>query len=177
MAEPISLETAKLHCRVLDDDEDDLFPAYIKAAREYVENVTGCILVQREIVEQRDEFGCYIELYFRPIVTDSVAVDYIDADGASQSYADFVAQTLRNPARIHPALNGEWPTLSDYGGVTATYTAGYNEGEEPGALLQAMLLLIGHWYDHREAVTVGDVSEELKKGVEALCGAYWRPVA
>lgn len=176
MVEPISLELAKLQCRVLDSDEDDLFDQLIPAARAYVENITGCVLLQRQIVEQRDEFGCYIELHRRPVFTvDEVA--YIDADGAAQTYADFVAQASRDPARVYPEAGAEWPTLFEYGGVTVTYTAGYVVGEEPPELIQAMLLLIGHWYENREAVTVGDVSKEIELAVQSLCAQYWRPVA
>lgn len=178
MAEPVSLDTAKLQCRVLDDSEDDLFEdVLIPAARQSVENMTGCVLVQREIVERRDCFGTYIELYRRPVVEDSVEVAYSDTDGADQDYANFVAQTGRDPARIYPAIGGEWPILSDYGGVVVTYTAGYDEGEVPPALIQAMLLLIGHWYDNREAVAIGDISNEIQLAVQSLCGQFWRPVA
>jgi uncharacterized phiE125 gp8 family phage protein len=175
MAEPISVDTAKLQCRVFDNAEDDLFDISIPAARAYVENITGSVLVQRVIVEQRDEFGCYIELHRRPVVSvDEVA--YIDTDGAPQTYTDYVEQISRDPARIYPEAGGEWPTLFDYGGVTVTYTAGYAVGEEPPELIQAMLLLIAHWYDNREAVTVGEVSEELKLAVQSLCAQHWRPV-
>ena len=176
MAEPISLELAKQQCRYLHDDEDDLIESYIKAAREYIENVTGCVLVQREIVEHRDEFGCYLELDRRPVVSVD-EVGYLDADGAPQTYADYVAQVSRDPARVYPELSGDWPTLSDYGGVTITYTAGYEVGEEPQPLLQSMLLLIGHWAKNREAVTIGEVSQEVRLAVESLCAQYWRPVA
>jgi uncharacterized phiE125 gp8 family phage protein len=175
MTEPISLDTAKLQCRVLDDDEDDLIETYITAARRYVENITSSILVQREIVEQRDEFGDYLELYYRPIVTDSVEIEYIDADGSPQDYVDFFAQTSRSPARIY--ATDDWPTLFEHGGVTVTYTAGYEEGEEPPELLQAMLLLIGHWYANREAVNIGDIPAEVQLAVESLCAQHWRPVA
>lgn len=175
MAEPVSVDTAKLHCRVFHDDEDDIFDISIPAARAYVENITSSILVQREIVEQRDCFGTYIELHRRPVVSiDEVA--YIDADGVPQTYAGYVAQVTRDPARVYPEIGGEWPTISDYGGVTVTYTAGYAAGEEPPELIQAMLLLIAHWYDNRESVTVGDVSEELKLAVQSLCAQHWRPV-
>lgn len=174
--EPVSLGEAKSQCRVYHDDENGHFVRSISAARAYVENITGSVLVQREIIERRDDFGSYIELHRRPVIEDSVEISYIDADGVSQDYEDFVAQTAREPARLYPEAGGEWPALFDYGGVTVTYTAGYAAGEEPPELVQATLLLIGHWYDNREAVTVGDVSEELKLAVQSLCAQHWRPV-
>jgi len=176
MAEPITLAQAKAQCRIVSDNtEDALVESLIKAAREWVENATGHILMQRVIVEQRDEFGCYVELNRRPIVADSVEVAYVDTDGTAQDYADLVAQTDRDPGRVYPVAGGEWPSLFEYGGVTVTYTAGYAAGEEPQALLQAMLLLVAHWYKNREAVTANQ-PYEVPLAVEALCAPFWAPV-
>ena len=33
---------------------------------------------------------------------------------------------------------------------------------------QAILLLVGHWYENREQVTVGEIAREIPLGVEAL---------
>lgn len=179
MTEPVSLELAKQQCRVVDADTDfdDLIESYIPAAREYVEKETGCILVQRTVSERRDCFGSYVELSYRPVVSVD-DVGYLDADGTAQTYADFVAQADRDPARVYPAIGGQFPTLSAYGGVTVTYTAGFVAGEEPPSLIQAMLLLIGHWFANREAVNIGtEVPNEVQLAVESLCGKFWRPVA
>ena len=39
-------------------------------------------------------------------------------------------------------------------------------------LRAAMLLLIGHWYAHRESVVVGTISGPVQDGVEALLFPY-----
>jgi uncharacterized phiE125 gp8 family phage protein len=175
MAEPITLAQAKAQCRIISDtSEDALLTSYIKAAREWVENYTDHILVRREFVEQRDSFGSYVELHRRPVVTDSVEVGYVDTDGAPQEYTDFVAFTDRFPARVFPERGGSWPSVGQYGGVTVTYTAGHAPGEEPQALLQAMLLLIGHWHTHRATVTM-DAANEVPFAVQSLCDQYRAP--
>ena len=50
----------------------------------------------------------------------------------------------------------------------------------PVSIKHAILLLIGHWYKNREAVTVGNtassVSAPLMMGVQSLLGAIERPV-
>lgn len=176
MAEPLTLAQAKAQCRIVNDtSEDALVTSYIKAAREFVENATGHILVRREIVEQRDGFGSFLELHRRPILSDSVEVSYVDTDGTAQDYADFVAFTDRFPARVFPEMGGSWPSVGEYGGVTVTYTAGYAPGEEPQALLQAMLLLIGHWYAHREGVNIGNIVQEVPLAVTSLCDQFREP--
>jgi uncharacterized phiE125 gp8 family phage protein len=45
--------------------------------------------------------------------------------------------------------------------VTVRFVAGYgaNPGDVPEPLRQAMLLLIGHYYENREAVAAGTLTE------------------
>jgi len=173
--EPVSLADAKAHCGIIDDtSKDGLLAGYIKAAREWVENYTGHILVRREIVEQRDCFGPYLDLHRRPIVSATIELSYVDTDGAAQGYANFVAFTDRFPARVFPERSGAWPIVGSPGGVTITYTAGYAEGEEPQPLLQGIMLLVEHWHTHRGPMAMGIVNEA-PFAVTALCGQYRTP--
>ncbi|MBY5942774.1 head-tail connector protein [Halomonas sp. DP5N14-9] len=41
-----------------------------------------------------------------------------------------------------------------------------------GSVRTAMLLLIGHWYENREAVVVGTITSEVPMAVEALIQPY-----
>lgn len=166
--EPVSISDARAHLRLVDDSEDALVESYIRAAREWVENYTGLVLVQREFVEHRDCFGRFIELYRHPIVPDSVSISYTDTSGASQSYAEPVYSIERRPARIYPALNGWWPSLGRNGGVEITYTAGFEEGEVPQALIQAILVLIGVWFENRSMA-------EIPAAAHSLCDQYRMP--
>jgi uncharacterized phage protein (predicted DNA packaging) len=46
------------------------------------------------------------------------------------------------------------------------------DGEEPPVVKQkwkqAMLLLIGHWYEHRESVNIGNITTNIPMGAEKL---------
>jgi hypothetical protein len=151
MSEPVSLELAKQHLRVLDGGEDALIQGYITAARRWVENYTGHILVQREVTEHHPAFGRFFDLRWRPFDPETVEIGYTDADGAGQSVSGLTA----SGSRVYPAFNTWWPATRLNTGITITYTAGYDPGEEPEELLQAILLLVGHWYLNREAVGQG----------------------
>ena len=160
MAEPVSLDLAKSHLRILDDtSEDALITGYIVAAREWVENYTGHALVQREFVEAHAPERGVISLYRKPIVEVSVA--------------DF-ADTRIVAGRLFPASGSSWPALSYPDRFTVTYTAGYAEGEVPQALIQAVLLLVGHFWSNREAATDRPVTE-VPMAVESLCGQFRSP--
>lgn len=169
--EPVSLATAKAHLRVSHDLDDSLICAYIRAAREWVENYTGHILVRRSVSQSFDGFDTYFELNYRPVI-DVDPIAYVDGDGADQTLADYAVTTGRYPFRVYP---DEQPTTQDNSSVTITYEAGYTEGDEPQALIQAMLLLVGHWYANREAVSER-ATNEVPLAVYSLCDQYRSPV-
>jgi len=158
--EPVSLEQAKQQIRVLDsDEEDELIAGYIRAAREWVENYTGLALVRREFTEfHRPERGV-VSLYRRPIVSASVA-----------GFAD----TRIVAGRLFPGAGLSWPYLAHPEQFEVTYTAGYAEGEVPQSLIQAMLLLIGHYFVNRSSVGNAAMAE-IPLAVTSLCDAHRSP--
>lgn len=175
MAEPVTLAETKAHLRVIGADEDALITALIIAAREWVENFTGLILVEREVTEAFDGFAHWMALNAWPIADDAtVQLSYIDTDGETVDIADHRLVAVKQPARLMPAFDSYWPsTYSTPGAVTATFTAGYASADAvPQSLKQAMLLLIGHWFNQREAVAIGVTAQEVPMAVDALCRPY-----
>lgn len=175
--EPVSMELVKQHIRIeqTNEAEDLALAQYIRAAREWVEKYTGHVLVRRSFSQHFACFGASLELWRRPIAAVS-EIAYSDSDGDPQTYADFVAVVSRHPARIWPALNGSWPSALDRDGVLVSYVAGYPEGEAPETLCLAILMLVAHWYNVREAVNVGNIVTDVPFGVKALVDQYRTPV-
>lgn len=171
--EPVTVDEAKAQCRVTNDAENALIASYIAAAREWVENYTGHILVQREMTEQRECFGRFIEIRRWPVISVD-EISYVDSEGDDQDFADFVARTGVFPARVYPEAS--WPSLDTNGVASVTYTAGYAAGDEPRALLQAMLLLIGHWFSIRGNVSLGQTPQEIPLATTALCEQFRSPL-
>lgn len=169
-AEPVSLELAKAQCRVTQDNEDALICNYVRAAREWVENYTGHILVRRPMTQTFSELWPYLELQYRPII-ETVGIDYTDADGVDQEIlpVDLLVTASGYPYRIRPA--DAWPTIKTYSPVYANYIAGYDEGEVPQALIQPMLLLIEAMHSNR-----GQVPDETRRAVEWQCDQFRSPV-
>lgn len=171
MAEPLTLAQAKAQVRKTDTSEDALLASYIIAAREWVENWTGHILVSRTITQSFLAFGPYLTLRYRP-VTALGDITYTDSNGDE---ADYTAGVLRNavyPAKVFPPSGGIFPTLGADGVVTVEYSAGY--ADPPEALRQAMRLLIGHWFATRAGVS-SDAMQEVPLAVISLCGPYRVP--
>lgn len=169
--EPVSLPVAKAHLRVTDTSEDALIGNYIVAARQWVENHTGHILMRRPMTQTFSEFYSYLELHYRPVASVT-SIAYTDSAAAAQTLLPAVLLTTADgyPYRIRPVSS--WPSILTYSPVTVTFVAGYAEGTQPYALIQAMLLLIGHYYDVRAGVNVGNIVSEVPLAVTSLCDQY-----
>jgi uncharacterized phiE125 gp8 family phage protein len=168
-AEPVTLTEAKLHLREDGTDQDSLIEGLITAAREYVES-TGRLLMPCVV---RQYFDCFPEgdyLRLSPLPIRSIAsVGYLDSDGDTQAITDYTADVVSEPARLQEPETG-WPVTDDV--VNAAWVdinAGYTSASAvPRALKQAILLLVGHWYENRESVVVGTTTAELPLAVETL---------
>lgn len=136
--EPLSLADAKVYLRVTANDEDAKIEAMIPRARGWVEDHTGLLLAQREIIERLTPIYGAIRLSKGPLVTvDEVA--YVDTLGADQTY---VPRFWAGQSTIFPASGERWPTLATDEMFEVTYTAGFAEGEVDERLIGAMLALI-----------------------------------
>jgi len=160
----INLETAKLHCKVDIDDDDALLEIYIKAALSYCEKYTGQVLYNRSETYDFDSFSNMLEIPLNPV--DSVTnILYQDPEGADQTLESF--RLVGN--RIYPAIGEVFPSIAVPSKVMVTVTLGDMDPlEVPEEIQSAQLLLIGHWYENREAVVVGTISGQLPFAVKAL---------
>jgi len=157
--EPVALEDAKAHLRLLpgDDTEDEavLMPI-ISAAREYCENITGRTLAAKTVEAYPDGFSLTMRLPHTPL-TAVTGIRYKSADGNEtvMPESDYSVDLLESMVIIHNI-----PTFEPYptNQVTITYEAGYAPEKVPKTIRQAMLLLIGHWHTNREAVVVGAIA-------------------
>jgi uncharacterized phiE125 gp8 family phage protein len=174
MAEPITLAEAKAHLSIPTDQTnfDTFITSLIAPARAYVERVSRHVFVAGERTETLNQWGDYLELWRRPIASvDTVA--YVDEAGDAAEYTGFLADLGRFPLRIYPGVDDEFPGMADGGAITVTYTTGAIDTTSEEYLIgkQAMLLLIGHWFNNREAVVIGDASSEVDFAVRSLLDA------
>ena len=174
--EPVSLTEAKLHLRADVDDDDSLIESLIQTAREMVEGIARRALITQTWKYILDEFPDGDELMLPlPPLQSVTTIIYKDQGGASSTFAasDYIVNTDTEPGKVVLAYGKSWPSTSLYptGAVTVQFVAGYGDDptDVPEKYRQAMLLLIGHWYENREAIaTTGAVPKEVPMGVTAL---------
>jgi uncharacterized phiE125 gp8 family phage protein len=164
----IDLALAKAQCRVTHNSEDTLLEQYIASAQAWVERYTGLLLVEDTVVDTFTAFGDYLELSRGPFVS-LTSIAYVDSAGDNQT----VTGARVRDGKIYPPEGG-WPVAGEYTPITATYVAGFDQYEVPEELVQAQLLLIGHFYQNREGVAEGSFSE-VPLAVEALAGPFRMP--
>lgn len=189
--EPITIEEAKNHLRVSGTDQDDLIGAFIEAARARVEEDIQRALITQTWELTRDWFDAtsvtsptVITLPYSP-VSALKRVSYVDSAGATQLLHDEIGSPPLTsnvlldshsiPARIAPVAGGSWPAVeARINAVTIRYEAGYgaNGDAVPAPIKQAILMLIGHWYENREAINVGNITNELPLAAQWLLAPY-----
>lgn len=182
--EPVTLAEAKAHCRVAISDDDGLIAGYIIAARMHLETETRRAFMTQTYDATFDyEWPrvwdrCKVD--YRPQITlpkaplqSVTSVTYVDDAGASQTLATDQYRVSANGIEglIEPAYNVSWPTVREQMGcVTVRFVCGYgaNPSDVPEPLRQAILLLVGHFYENREPVNVGNIVTPLPFAVDAL---------
>lgn len=178
--EPVSLAEAKAHLRVDGSDEDTLIGSLIKAARSMCEDLAGRAFVTQALCAYPDGFpdcGGTIKLP-RPRLQTITSVQYYDVDGATQTLPTSVyeADAIAEPGEVVLLPGQVWPDVQAErrNPVRVTFVAGYGNATAVDARAkQAMLLLIAHWYENREASSQGVVNTEIQLGLDALLGQLW----
>lgn len=174
-SEPVTTAEAKAHLRVDVSDDDTLIDSLVEAARQAFEEINGRSLYTTTWKLILDSWPSkpYIVLP-RPPLASVTSIAYVDSDGNSNTWdsVNYVVETDRTPGRIHLAENVDWPSASLRAAspITITYVAGWaTTGAIPQRYKQAILLLVGHWYENREAiVTSGAMPKQIPLAYESL---------
>jgi len=176
--EPITLTEAKAHLRVYIDDDDTLITAQIAAARQWFEETTYRQLVTATYDLVLDDFpsGACSILVPRAPLQSVTSINYTDSAGDEQTMdsGDYVVSTSREPGEIRLGYSKTWPaTRNEPDAVTVRFVAGYgDESTVPEAIKAAIKLVVGHLYEHREEVIVGETANLLPMGAKSIADMY-----
>lgn len=178
--EPLTVQEAKLHLRVIDTSEDSLISLLIGAARHYAETYCLKSFITQKWALTLDSFPAAMALSVAPYgkayslppnavlfergpVQSVDSIVYYDMSGAQQTVvspaAPDYAIDLSGPiGRMTPGFGKIWPiTQPRIGAVTINFTAGYgpDSASVPEGIRQWMLIRIATMYENRESVVVG----------------------
>lgn len=152
----VTLEEARAHLlKTSTDTADDAYIQHlIEAAQKEVEDRCDISLAPVTWEMYLDDFPGVIKIWLYPIATID-SVKYIDGDGTTQTITDtnYVTDLASKPARIAVASGYSWPSdvRDSIASVIVRFTTGWVAPDTvPSDIKQAILLLIGDWYDNRE---------------------------
>lgn len=161
--EPVTLDKAKLHLKVDCDADDTYITTLIKVARKYAEQFQGRSYITQTLELRLDKFPCRLIELPRPPSISVTSIKYVDSAGDTQTLdaSKYTTDFNSYVARIVPAFNQIWPTTRQViDAVTIEYVAGYGDADAvPETIKQAILLLIGVWYENRVPISEATTSE------------------
>ena len=174
--EPVTLNEAKLHCRVDVDADDNLITSLIIAARQLAETFTGRAFVTQTIQYDLTHWPSRRAIHLpRPPLQTVSSVTWWDTDGNDTILTAGTDYLVDNAPTFGKVLlpNGEsWPneTLYPVHPVRVEYVAGYGLAVAvPEYIKAAIKLIVGNWYENREAVLPHHIrATELPIGVQSL---------
>lgn len=162
-ADIVTLADAKAHLRVTGALDDALISGFIKAATQRLDGRDG--FLGRALGTQTwkltlDQFLPTISIPLPPCQSIT-EIKYVDPVGDLQTMQsiDYQVSGLggSEPAIIRPAFGKTWPsTMRIAEVISITFVAGYGlAASVPEPIRNAILMHVGHLYEHRESVTLG----------------------
>ena len=155
--EPVTVAQARAHLRIDGNDHDDVIAQLVRAARRRAEAHTRRALVTQTWDLTLDDFPLWQIDVPRPPLQSVTHIKYIDTAGVQQTLSSvlYTVDTKSEPGRITPAYGQSWPTARDQvNAVEVRFVAGFGmDSAVPDDIKSAILLMVGHLFEHREEVT------------------------
>jgi uncharacterized phiE125 gp8 family phage protein len=165
----IPLSDVKGHLKVDVSTDDSYITALLAAAVEVAEHRTQTSIGQQTLELALDAFPSgAIELLRGPALSVT-SVKYYDTAGVLQTFSAslYGFDDYSETQWVTLGFGASWPTTRAMANaVLVRYLAGASA--LPDSIRHALLLLVGHWYENREAVIISALMQEVPLGVSAL---------
>ena len=177
--EPLAHDKVKFHLRVEDGEHDDMIDLQIVAARREAETFMGRSLITQTWDMDLDRFPVSIIDVPKPRLQSVENIKHVDTNGVLRTLdaSGYRVDAKREPGRITPAYGATWPATLAVMNATVRFKAGYGDEAEtvPADIRQALLLIVGRFYAHREDVRDGMPATKLPLDAQHLLRPYMIP--
>ncbi|KAB2910823.1 MAG: hypothetical protein F9K29_24030 [Hyphomicrobiaceae bacterium] len=159
--EPVTLAEAKAHLRVDGTAEDVLISSLVVTSRLHIEAALGLALITQGWSYFIDAWppGPHVVLPLRPVQSITGVRIYSPDESVETLPADTYLLDGQNvPARLIRRGALAWPApRRTANAIEIAFVAGYGNAaaNAPAPIRQAILILVAHWYEHREPVHIG----------------------
>lgn len=172
---PVTLAEANVQGRVYGDDA--MMEGLIAAAVDMIDGdgLLGRALITQTWAQWVPQSPGYVRLSMGPFQS-LVSVEYYDAAGVLRQadVDDYEIRLSGDFVYVAPKDNAAWPTADDrLDAIKITYVAGFGDtaADVPQSIRHAILMLVAHWYNHREASTDLNL-KEVPFAVESLLNRH-----
>tara|TARA_Y100000310_G_C20602210_1_gene773649 strand:- start:111 stop:680 length:570 start_codon:yes stop_codon:yes gene_type:complete len=169
----VSVGEVRQHSRISTQSDDNWIQSRISAATNWAQLYTNRQFVSGTYTWNVDTFPSVFEVPFPPL-SSVTSIKYYDTTETQQTLAasQYTVITDREPGEIHEAFNVTWPSTQDIpNAVEVIYVAGYGAAASvPDEFKEVVCLIVGHWYENREAGLIGTVSKQLELTVDDILG-------
>jgi uncharacterized phiE125 gp8 family phage protein len=174
-AEPLSVSDAKAYLRVETDDDDVLIASLIAAARSHVEAMGRCALLTqswRLVLDGWPPDG-RIKPKLAPLSAIAAARVYDEAGTAhTVDPESFVLDVAQSVIAVRPCVMPQPGRVT--AGIEIDVVAGFGDASSDvlPALMQALRMLVAHWYDNRGLIAIGASIAVMPPSVNALIASH-----
>ncbi|MFV0368257.1 MAG: head-tail connector protein [Hyphomicrobiaceae bacterium] len=176
-AEPLSVDEVKAHVRIDGSSEDALLQSLILTSRLHIEAALGLALIAqswRLVLDQWPKDGP-VKLPISPV--RSVSEMRVLAANGTPTVVDagsYGLDTSQRPARIMFFGTSRPEPERPFAGIEIDLMVGFGEkaNDVPEPVRQALLLLVAHWYEHRDPIEIGKPTTAVPHAVSRLLHPY-----
>lgn len=180
----VPIDVVKRSERVVHNREDELVGDNIVAAYGWLTRwLNGFFMLEETVEVYVPTFGNTFEIALRPIVAEqAILFERRLPGGAFEDVAadDYAVARQDECVVVSSLSRTAFPRQSDPihpRSFRLSFKVGHaDKADIPEGLRKSIILLAGHWYNHREAAfadpRTGQVSREIEFGVRSLAGIY-----
>jgi uncharacterized phiE125 gp8 family phage protein len=176
-AVPVTVAEAKAHLRLDGSAEDLLIASLILTSRLHVEAALGLALITQSWTYVLDRWPSWPEvpIPLRPVqAIGSVIVRAADGTPVTMLPSAYMLDKHGVPPRL-VRTGLAWPQPGQVAaGIEIQFTAGFGADAEdvPMPIRQGLLMLVAHWYEHRDPIEIGSQGAVIPPGVSELLAPY-----
>lgn len=174
-AEPLSLVDAKRFLRVEHGDDDAIISSLVSAARNHVEALTRSALIAQtwRLVLDRWPDGGRIVPRIGPLRALAVARVFSAANEASAIDPEIFVIDAATGVIAAPSWSLPVPGRS-VAGIELDLDVGFGASgaDVPPTLLQAIRMLVAHWYENRGLIAIGQSVLMMPASVNAMISSH-----
>ncbi|HMT13132.1 MAG TPA: head-tail connector protein [Aestuariivirga sp.] len=172
-AKPISVSDVKAQCRIDHDSEDGYLASLIDAAVSHIETLCMARFAPTTVDIMCDGFSDLLNIPEGPL-SSIVSIKYVDISGSEQTVdsSGYVSVISGLDSSVRPVTGARWPEIQDGSRITVRAIVGFENC--PPDVAHAMKLIVAHWNENREPVSIGNATTDLPMMVDHLICNYRR---